>query len=210
MIRVVIADDHTLVRDGLRRTLTEDPNIAVVGEADSSLTLLELLRTAKADVALIDVSMPGVGFLELLDRMRTTFPQTHAVVVSAYVEREYAVRAFKGGAKAYLDKSRPSRDLIEAVRRAARSATYLTEEQNEWLIGALRGEGESSPAEKLSAREYQVLGLLASGRSAKEVGATMGISVKTVSTYRTRLLEKLNLRTTAELIRFALDNNLRA
>lgn len=208
MIRVVIADDHALVRDGLERTLTGAGDIEVVGQAASSDALLELLERVAADVALIDIAMPSIGYLELLRRLASLRPTLRTIVVTAHDDEEYALRAFAAGALGYLDKSKSTPELIEAVRRVHRGLTYLTEAQSQTLLRQLRDGGKDGETE-LSEREYQVLGLLGAGKSIKEIGAALGVSGKTISTYRTRLLAKLGLKSTADLIRHAVERNIR-
>ncbi|MGE0440557.1 MAG: response regulator [Gemmatimonadales bacterium] len=209
MIRVVIADDHALVREGLSRTLASAGDIEVVGEAGSSTELLDLAGRVTPDVALVDVSMPGIGFLETLRQLGDRFASLRVVVVSAHDDPEYSIRAIRAGALAYVDKARSADELIEAVRRAARGASSLTEEQNRHLVRELRNDPAVGGTTGLSEREYQVLGLLGAGKSVKEIAATLQVSVKTVSTFRTRLLAKLSLRTTGDLIRYALENDVR-
>lgn len=206
MIRVLIADDHALMREGLRRLLSESGDIAVVGEAPTGAVLLDALLTIPADVVVLDVSMPGSRFVELLEELRRRHASIRVIVLSAHAEEEYAVRALKGGAAGYVTKHRSADDLLDAIRTAAAGRRYVSPGVGQLLAeDAARG-GRADGA--LSDREREVLAGLARGRSLKQVAADLGLSVKTVSTYRSRLLEKLGLQTTADLIRYALERRI--
>jgi two-component system, NarL family, invasion response regulator UvrY len=207
MTRIVIADDHQLVREGLRRMIVEQAEFEVVGEASTGEELLDLLERVPADVAILDISMPGPSITELLAALGSRSPPVRAVVLSMHPEEQYAVRLLRAGASAYLTKDRSPEHLVAAVRKAASGGRYITPSLAEHLAGAL-DEPPGLPHEQLSDRELQVLRMLGSGRSVKRIAATLSLSPKTVSTYRTRMLEKLRLRTTADLIRYALQHGL--
>jgi two-component system, NarL family, invasion response regulator UvrY len=207
MIRILIADDHQLVREGLRRMIAEQPDFEVIGEAGTGEALLAAVERSAVDVVLLDISMPGPSVTELLSALGGRSPPVRAVVLSMHPEEQYAVRLLRAGAAAYLTKDRSPEHLVAAVRKAAAGGRYITPSLAEHLAGAL-DEPPGLPHEQLSERELQVLRMLASGRSVKRIAATLSLSPKTVSTYRTRMLEKLGLRTTADLIRYALQHDL--
>ena len=203
MIRLVIADDHPLIRAGFRQLASGDATIEVVGEAADAAGLLKVLATTRADVVAVDVGMPGPGFQTLIHRIRTDFPAVRVLVVSMYPEGELALRALQAGAVGYVTKTHAEAELLAAVRKVARGGRYVTPSLAEWLAERLANGLDG--AEELSDRERDVLRLLAEGKSYKEIAATLSISAKTISTYRARLLTKLGVRTTAELIRYALQ-----
>ncbi len=208
MIRVVIADDHRIVREGVRRLLGDTGDIRIVGEAVSGQEALRAIEESTADVLLLDVSMPGSNFSDTLRAVRDRHPTLRVIVMSAHAEEEYAVRALKGGAAAYVTKERSPEELIEAIRAAAAGRRFISPSVGELLAAEAARDSKLPAHGRLSDRELDVLRLLASGRSVKEAAAELGLSAKTVSTYRTRLMEKLGLRSTAELIRYALEQKL--
>lgn len=210
MIRLVIADDHPIVREGLHRIVAEHPDMTVVGEAADGDHLQELLREATADVLLLDISMPGLPFLELMQRLRTTYPHVRILVVSAHPEDQYALRSFRAGAAGYLTKNHTPSELAEAIRRVHQGTRYVTSTLAEALAFELDPEYDRPSHDRLSEREYQVLVSLGAGKSLKEIAAETSLSPKTVSTYRARILSKLDLTTTAELIRYAIEHGLTA
>jgi two-component system invasion response regulator UvrY len=203
MIRLVIADDHPLIRAGFRQLASHDGSIAVVGEAAEGNTLLDVLRSTAADVVTLDINMPGPGYQELIAQIRASRPALQILVVSMYPERELALRALQAGAAGYVTKTHAESELLAAVRKVARGGKYVTPSLAEWLAERL-GKGLDE-TEELSDRERDVLRLLSEGKSYKEIAATLSISAKTISTYRARLVRKLGVRTTAELIRYALQ-----
>lgn len=209
MIRVLIADDHKLVREGLRRILAEAAGVLVVGEATTGDEILATVEQTRPDVLLLDIRMPGRGFLEILKELKQRHGRVRAVMLSAYGEEEYAIRALRAGAAGYLTKERSPEELIEAVRLVTRGQRYVSQTLAQRLASQLAGGREGAPHEQLSDREHEVLRLIGAGKSVKEIAAALRLSPKTVSTYRTRILEKLRLKTTADLIRYALEQGLR-
>lgn len=209
MIRVLIADDHAVVRDGIRRILSDHPDISVVGEAPDGVQALKLAGSERPDVLLLDLTMPGPGFMETLERLRATYPTLKVLVLSAHAEEQYARRLLRAGVAGYITKNHTAEELVGAVRRVASGARYVSQAMAERLAADLSAP-ERSPQELLSNREYQVLALLGAGKSVKEIAGSTRLSSKTVSTYRTRLLQKLNLKTTADLIRYALEHGIGA
>lgn len=209
MIRVLIADDHSVVREGIRRILSDNGDIKVVGEAADGAQALKLAATERPDVLLLDLAMPGPGFMEVLEQARAAHPTLKVLVLSAHAEDQYARRVLKAGAVGYITKNHTPEELVAALRRVAGGARYVSQAMAERLAADL-ATPDQSPQELLSNREYQVLALLGAGKSVKEIAGGTGLSSKTVSTYRTRLLQKLGLRTTADLIRYALEHDIGA
>jgi DNA-binding NarL/FixJ family response regulator len=210
MIRVLVADDHAIVREGLRRLLGAASDIEVAGEAATGDAALEQLAAARVDVLLLDISMPGKNFLDLLREVRARHPRTRVLVLSGHAEDEYAVRALRAGASGYVAKERSPQDLLQAIRKVQGGGRYVSPTLAERLAAGLTDDADAVPHEALSDREYQVLQLLGAGLSVKEIGGRLVLSAKTVSTYRQRILEKLGLKTTADLIRYAVQRNLSA
>jgi len=208
MIRVLLADDHEIVRDGVKRLLDGTSDIRVCGEASSGDAVVDLVGQAAPDVVVLDVSMPGRGFLEILRELRERHPRVRTVVLSAHAEEEYAERAIKAGAAGYVMKERTPSDLLEAIRRASRGLRYVSETLAQQLVASMTGERDRPAHGVLSDREFEVLQLLGRGRSVKEIASQLALSPKTVSTYRERLLQKLELKTTADLIRYAIQQGL--
>lgn len=208
MIRVFLADDHAVVREGLKRILAENADIEVVGETGTGNGLAEACLEADPDVILLDITMPGPGFLELLKELKAAGRAWRVLVLSVHSEDFFALRAFRAGASGYLTKDHSPEELPRAIRRIHEGGRYLTPDLAEKLVFDLYATSEELPHQTLSDREFQVLLRLAVGRSAKSIAHELGVSPKTVSTYRARLLEKLGLRSDAELVRYALEHGL--
>ncbi len=203
MIRLLIADDHPVVREGLRRIVEDAAGLEVVAEVASGDELLARLPRVPADVVLLDVTMPGPGFLEVLQRLRSEQPTVAVLVLSVHPEDQYAVRALRAGAAGYLTKDHSPEELTEAIRRVHRGGRYVSAGLAERLAADLTTGARDVRHELLSDREYEVLCLLGSGRTVKEIACTLQLSPKTVSTYRTRVLEKMQASTNADLVRYA-------
>lgn len=208
MIRVIIVDDHPIVRAGLRRIAEDDRSITVTAEAASGDAALLSLREHVADVVLLDVSMPGSPFTETLRRLREEHPTVRVLVLSAHPEDQWAVRALRGGASGYLTKDHCPDQLLDAIRRVHRGGRYVSPTLAERLAAQLGQDFVGAPHEQLSDREFDVLRGLGSGRTVKEVAEALGLSAKTVSTYRTRLMEKLRFATNADLVRYSAEHGL--
>jgi two-component system, NarL family, invasion response regulator UvrY len=203
MTRILIVDDHELLRRGLRSILTGAfPELVLVEAADAREALAALEKQA-CDLALVDINLPARGGLELLQDLRRLYPQMPAIVLSAYPERDYALRAFKLGASGYVSKQSAEGELLWAVRKALTGGRYVTPALAEALAAQLAGESPEAPHETLSNRELQVLRLVALGKSLKEIAAELTLSEKTIGTYRTRISQKLGLGTNVELARYA-------
>jgi two-component system invasion response regulator UvrY len=205
-VRILIVDDHPMVRRGMRELLQSEHMISVIGEAETPEAALEEIRQHHWDVVLLDLQMSGHDGLELLTTMRTERPAMPILVVSAHPEDQYAVRVLRAGASGYVTKEAAPDVLIHAIKRVAAGGRYISETVAEHLARETHDAG--TRLHTLSDREYQVLTLIGQGKTVTEIAERLSLSVKTVSTYRTRLLEKLSLRNTAELIRYAIDHHL--
>lgn len=208
MTRVAIADDHALVRRGLAELLRETADLEVVAEASTGDELLALVRRERVDVVVTDMSMPGPNGLDLVKSLKAEFPRLPVLVLSAHPEDQYAVRVVRAGAMGYLTKEGAEADLVEAVRRVAGGKRFLTRALAEALLDALDADPDADPHAALSDREFQVLRLLASGVTVGGIADRLSLSVKTVSTYRARLLQKMGMGNNAELTRYAIENGL--
>ena len=209
MIRVVLADDHAVVRRGVRQILADAGDIEVVGEARDYGELSALLREQACDVLVVDISMPGKNGIEVLKVVRERLPKLQVLILSMFPEDQYAVRALKAGAAGYVSKEAAPEKLVDAIRLAARGKKYITPEVAQVLASQLNtGEAPENPHEVLSDREYETLRLIASGKKLSEIAEAMSLSPKTVSVYRARLLEKMKLRTNAELTHYAVKHGL--
>jgi DNA-binding NarL/FixJ family response regulator len=203
VIRLLIADDHPIVREGLRRIAADQPGIAVVAEAQNAHEVLARMSQAPVDVVLLDVSMPGPGFIEVLQQVRRDHPSVKVLVLSVYPEDQWAVRALRAGAAGYLTKDHSPEQLVDAIRRVYRGGKYVSATLAEKLATGLELGGGAALHETLSDREFEVLRGLGAGLSVKDIAARLNLSSKTVSTYRSRILEKMQLRTNADLVRYA-------
>jgi two-component system invasion response regulator UvrY len=208
MIRVLIADDHPLLREGVKRVLERAPDITVAGEVDTAEGVVEAARTAQADVILLDLSMPGPSHLEVLAALKESLPRTRALIISGHDEEEHAIPALRAGAAGYLMKSFAPGELLEAIRRVYAGRRYVSSSLGEQLAAGLDREGALAPHLRLSSRELEVLTMLTSGMSLKEIAAKLDINPKTVTSYRARILEKLGVRTNADLVKYALEHDL--
>lgn len=209
MIRVLLADDHAIVRAGLRRIVQEAGDMDVVAEASDGRDALRLVEETSPDVAVIDISMPGMDGLEVIDRLTAIHPRIPVLVLTMHEEDQYVVRTINSGAKGYLTKRSAPEQLVKAIRQVNSGGFYLTDEAAESLAVSLSSRTRNASClGALSNRELQVLRGLAVGMTNREIAVSYGISVKTVDTHRSRLLKKLNLRNNAELVRFAVQNRL--
>ena len=208
MIRILVVDDHPIVRAGLRRIAEDDRGITVTAEATSGEDALAALRQNVADVVLLDVSMPGSPFTETLRRLREEHPTVRILVLSAHPEDQWAVRALRGGASGYLTKDHSPEQLLDAIRRVHRGGRYVSPTLAERLAAQLGQDFVGAPHELLSDREFDVLRGLGAGRTVKEVASALDLSPKTVSTYRARLMEKMQFAANADLVRYSAEHGL--
>jgi DNA-binding NarL/FixJ family response regulator len=206
--RVFIADDHPIVREGLRRILAADTGFDVVGEAKNGHEVLSAVRTDEFDVLLLDLSMPSRSGVDLIRQVKVERPDVRILVLSMHDEQQYAVRAIRAGASGYLMKDTAAQQLVTAINRIAAGGMYITPAVAEALALGLQSPGEELVHKRLSDREYEILLLLAGGESVTKIGERLHLSVKTVSTHKTHILEKMNLGSLAELVRYAIAHNL--
>lgn len=208
MIRVTICDDHALIRRGLRETLSEEVDIRVVGEAGDYGALRQLLRSTECDVLLLDLNLPGRGGLDVLASLADSGPQVRTLVLSGYPEEQYAIRVLRLGAMGYLNKAAAAEAIVEAVRIVGSGRKYITPDIAQALANQLTGNADQQPHERLSDREHQTLLMIAQGVKLSEMAQRLALSPKTVSVYRARVLEKLQLSSNAELVTYCLKNGL--
>lgn len=208
MTRILIADDHGIVRRGVRNLLEEEIPGAVIAEASDAREAIELLMRDPWDLMVLDINMPGRNGLEVLEEIRRLRSTTRVLVLTAYPEGEFALRAFQLGASGYLNKQTAFDELLTAVRRILSGGKYVTVSLAEKLAATIGGEVRVEPHQTLSSRELQVLRMIAAGRSLKEISGELGVSEKTVATYRARISEKMGIGTKVELARYAWQHKL--
>ena len=209
MIKVLLADDHSIVRAGLRRIIEESGDMEVLAEASDGREAIEQVHRERPDVAVIDISMPGLDGLEVVSQLRVHYPELPILILTMHEEGQYVVRAIEAGAMGYLTKQSAPEQLVKAIRKVHSGSRYVTDEAAEALaLRIARGAQGQSALDSLSMRELQVLRRLALGHTNREIASAYHISIKTVDTYRSRLLKKLNLRNNADLSRFAIQNRL--
>lgn len=208
MIKVLIADDHAVVRQGLKQILAGTPDMVVAGEAQNGQEVLNKVQIGDWDVVVLDITMPGRSGLEILKELKRDRPKLPILVLSIHSEDQYAVRVLKAGASGYMTKESVPDELVKAIRRVAAGGKYVSSYVAEKLVFNLENNFEKLLHESLSDREYQVLCLIAAGKTVKEIAQEISLSVKTISTYRGRILEKMKMRTNAELIHYGIRNRL--
>lgn len=207
--RVLIADDHTVVRTGLRQLLGEDAAIGEIGEAATGQQTLDRLREGRWDLLVLDIAMPDRSGLDILRHVRSGFPETRILILSGYPESQYAINALRAGAHGFLGKESAAEDLLKAVHSILGGKRYISPSLSELLLSEIDGGGNGKPIHlSLSEREFQIFCKLASGSAVSEIARELCLSVKTVSTYRSRVLDKMNFRTNADITSYALRNGL--
>ncbi len=206
-IKVIIADDHPLFRRGLKHALEETSDIEVISEASNGDSLLSMIKSDNLDIVLLDISMPGKSGLDLLKQLKNEYSKLPILILSVYPEEQYAVRFIKAGASGYLTKESAAEKLAEAIRKIAAGGKYASTDIIEKLAFDF-SDSEKPLHETLSDREYQVFGMIAIGKSLTEIGVDLSLSVKTISTHRTRILEKMKMKKNAELIHYAITRDL--
>jgi DNA-binding NarL/FixJ family response regulator len=206
--RVVIADDHAIVREGLKRILEGQEGIEIAGEATNGFEALDRVRAGGFDILLLDLSMPGKSGIELIKQVKDESPKLRVLVLTMHEEDQYAVRAIRAGASGYLTKESAPGQLVSAIRRLAEGRLYISPNVAEQLALEVRPQGDDAPHRHLSDREFEVFQLLVAGRSVSEIAAQLHLSVKTVSTHKTRILQKMNAASVADLVRYAIRHRL--
>jgi two-component system invasion response regulator UvrY len=208
MIRVLLADDHAIVRAGLRELLADTGDIAVAGEAGTGQEALARAREGDYDVIVLDMSMPGRSGVELIKQIKNERPKLRILILSMHSEAQYAVRAIKAGASGYLTKDAAADQLVAAIRRVAGGGAYMSPEAAERLARDFERPSDAPPHTLLSDREFQVLQLIVSGKSITAIAEALSLSVKTVSTHKTRIMEKMGITNQVELVRYAMHHGL--
>jgi DNA-binding NarL/FixJ family response regulator len=208
MLRILIADDHPVFRRGLKQIVEEAPDLLVAGEAANGAEALQEARTDAYDVVLLDITMPVRNGVDVLSQLKHERPALPVLMLSMHPEEQYAVRALRAGASGYLTKESAPEELVAAIRKVSAGGKYVSASLAEHLVSVVQSVGEAPPHAALSNREYQIMCLIASGKTVSEAARELSLSVKTVSTYRARILEKLQLKNNAELMRYATQNQL--
>jgi len=207
MIRVIAVDDHPVVRRGMEQIIAAERDMQVVGDAESAREAINIIRQTACDVVVLDITLPNGSGLDVLSQLKSERPALPVLIMSIHDEKQYALRVLKAGASGYLMKNSIPEELIKAIRKVTAGGRYVSPSLAEGLVSGFSSPGKS-PHEKLSDREFQILCLIASGKSLKDIGATLSISGKTVSSYRTRIMEKMNMKTNADLVGYALQNKI--
>jgi DNA-binding NarL/FixJ family response regulator len=208
MIKILIADDHAIVRRGLKQILAETPDMTVIDEASNGHEVLTKVMKHDYSVVLLDISMPGKSGLDVLKELKNERPKLPVLILSMYPEEQYAVRVLRAGASGYLTKEGAPEELIYAIRKVVQGKKYVSASLAEKLVFDLDGDSQKPLHESLSDREFQVLCMIASGKTVSDISEELALSVKTISTYRTRLLEKMKMKNNAELTHYAVQNHL--
>jgi DNA-binding NarL/FixJ family response regulator len=208
MIRILIVDDHAVVRQGLKKILSEQADMEVAGEAQSAEALLGMVGKGTWDILIMDISMPGRSGLDVLKDIRREYPNLPVLFMSMLPEEQFAVRALKAGASGYIAKETAPEELVKAVRKICAGGKYVSGAVADAWVGRMSSGNGRPPHEELSEREFQVLRKIAEGKSLTSIAEELFLSVKTVTTYRARILEKMHMTSNAELIRYAVDNRL--
>jgi len=208
MLKILIADDHAIVRQGLKQIVTETPDMIVAGEASNGQELLNKIKENDYDVVVLDITMPGRDGMDVLKQLRSEKPELPVLMLSIHPEEQYALRALRAGASGYLTKESAPDELVVAIQKVSRGGKYISSSLAEKLAFELEAGHEQAPHETLSDREYQVMCMIASGKTVMEIAQELVLSEKTISTYRSRILEKMNMKNNAELTYYAIKNQL--
>jgi two-component system invasion response regulator UvrY len=208
MVKILIADDHTIVREGLKQILRQTQDVVVADEAASGEEVIQRVSHHDYDLVLLDISLPGRSGLDILKQVKSMRPQLPVLVLSMHPEEQYAIRSIRAGASGYLTKESASEELIDAIRKVAKGRRYITASLAEKLAFQMEANGKATLHEALSDREYQVLCMIASGKTAGEIALALSLSVKTISTHRTRILKKMGMQNNAQLTHYAIKQNL--
>lgn len=208
MIKILIADDHAIVREGLKQIVAEEKDMLVAGEAGNTNEMFELLKKDDFTIIILDISMPGRSGLEALKFLKKNYPEVPALILSMFSEEQYGLRAIKAGAAGYLKKVSAPTELVSAIRKIVSGGKYINQSLAEKLADDYDSDRKERMHDKLSNREYQIMCLIASGKSTEEIAFDLSISINTVYTYRNRILEKMHLKSNVELTQYALQNKL--
>lgn len=208
MIKILIIDDHAIVREGLKQILVETPDLEVASEANNGQEALERLRAGHLDLVVLDISLPGTNGLVVLQQIKNQFPEVPVIILSIHAEEQYAMRALKAGAAGYLTKETAPQELVTAIQKVAGGGKYVSPSLMERMVSDLGKDLKKALHETLSDREFQVLCMIATGKGLTEIAEDLNLSVKTVSTHRTRMLKKMHLKNNAEMIHYAIRHGL--
>lgn len=208
MIKILIADDHAIVRAGVKQILSQENDIAIAGEAATGKEVINLVNNSVFDMVLLDISMPGKSGIEILKQIKLIDPNLPVLILSMYPEKQYAIRSLRAGASGYLTKGNAADELVQAIRHVSQGEKYITTTLASSLASAINIYDEKLPHERLSDREFQVLRMLAAGKTVSEIAQDLTLSVKTISTHRARVLEKMALKNNSQLIHYAVKHKL--
>ena len=208
MIKILIADDHTIFREGLKHILAEYPDLVVADEANNGQEVLDKIWKNNYDMVLLDITMPGMTGLEVLKQLKNDKPKLPVLILSMHPEEQYAIRVLRAGASGYLTKESAPDELITAIRKISQGRKYITSSLAERLATEVEADSEKPLHDILSDREYQVLRMIAAGKTVKHIAKELSLSIKTVSTYRTRIMEKMNMKTNAEVMHYVIKHQL--
>jgi DNA-binding NarL/FixJ family response regulator len=208
MIEILIADDHAIVREGLKQIVAEESDMKVTGEASNSDEVLGIITKQGYDIIILDINMPGKSGLDLLKDIKVRFPNLPVLILSMYAEEQYGIRALKAGASGYLRKASAPNELVEAIRKIVSGGKYISPKMAEKLAEAVNSSFKKLPYEKLSDREYEVMCKIAAGETAEKISDDLSISIHTFYTYRNRILEKMGMKSNVELTQYVIQNKL--
>ncbi len=207
-MKIVIVDDHELVREGLKKVLLKESGIQLVGEASSALELFKLLEETEVDLVVLDITMPGRSGLDIISELKNMNNQIRILILSMHPEERFALRALKAGASGYLSKEAAARELVTAIRKIMNGGRYISPALADHLVSNLDKEHDKLPHETLSNREFEIFRLIAKGKSVGQIAEELILSVNTVTSYRSRMMEKMNFSSNAEIVRYAIEHNL--
>jgi two-component system, NarL family, invasion response regulator UvrY len=208
MINILIADDHELIREGLKKILKKEPDMQVLGEARNAQETFEQVKDRKLNIVLLDISMPGLSGLDVLTELRQNYPKLPILILSMHPEDRFAVRALRAGAAGYVTKDSAVGELVQAIRKVVTGAKYVSIRLAEKLAEQVEKGDEKLPHEKLSDREFQIMRMIAEGKKISEIAEELTLSISTVNTYRTRILKKMFMETNVDITRYAIENHL--
>lgn len=208
MISIFIADDHNLIREGLKRLIESEPDFSVAGEAAEASGIFNFFKHNTCDILILDINLPDKSGIDVLKELKASYPDLKSLVLSMYPEDLFAMRALRAGANGYITKESANNELIKAIHKVFRGRKYVSEQFAEQLASSIDSETEKAPHEKLSDREFQVLSLIGCGTSVNDISNQLNISISTVNTYRTRVMEKMQMKTNMELIHYCIKNSI--
>lgn len=208
MIKILIADDHPLFREGMKKIIKEEPDMKIVAETESPPEVLELINTSKPDLLMLDISLPGRSGIDITKDVRSFHPKLPIIIISMHTEERFAVRALKAGASAYLNKECDAKVVLEAVRVVVTGKKYITPKVAEQLAHDVDSSASKLTHELLSDREFEVMQLIASGKTIRDIAEQLSLSINTINTYRMRIFEKMNLKTNIDLVHYSIQHGL--